>query len=1396
MSPQGSTFPTGIMLLVVLVLILVLAILLAITLHRARKKAAALPATSGNADAERPLSQRLSGKGMLLSFSRGLSYLKQRAAGRDYRYEVPWLLMLGAREAGTTTVLANAGGSAPMSREGGHTFGVPGGPEWWFYERGLVINAPGDTVRRADGRTSDQMGWFALLQLLVRRRARRPLDAVVLTISAEELLETPNAPASTDLTTRADVLCQKLSELRRAASMRLPVYVLVTKCDLVPGFSSFAGELPRELHGEIFGWSNPYPLEAAFSPDWVDECCREMHRRIVEQQMEIFVERNQLEEPDGVFLFPAQFETLHGPLRQYLAYLFHSTAYQESYYFRGIYFCGDVAAATVREAAPVSAMAMAAVSGGGPVGTAFEETSVVPAAPAITMLRESRQDRERRPIFLHDLFERKIFPESVLARPLSVIDMSRNRTVLTAQILTLAFVLVMGTGLLVKSLRFSSLKHQYLGPLFQTLADDLNKSDLRKARLGRETAAERDARLLRSSRDASNVLRSIGLFSERRLRSIFFPASWDGAADRDMQRALAKAFGTIVLDGFRVDLTLRLAGLIQATTPHTLDSPSSNGSDDTVSVGKPATLRVFDSFTNVPEYQAWGQYITGLRELEENIGRYNRIAAAGAGNSNDFQGLLKYLQLETDLPPDFDFNDPYLEEMLREATNQQFPFHNPDDQVVDDDDAVKHAHELIEGFFTTWFGPGNRLGFDVDQMTSNIDRIPSRGGDVQYQVLKDIADSISRVSEDLENPAFDWLNGDDFDLAQFPAFNQPINDLEYLTNLPFPNEINDHGKSGYRRFTTELARKSTRLTGQVLTVDQVPVQVTSSVAALQANLRILLDQVFVAREPGPVQRLDAGKAIWDRNTLLEADKLFDAYDRYTKGALRTAPPVIRDALQRVALGRLQDNALDYVGEAQNAVPPGSPEGTDTQSFTQSLDVLQRLLSGFGKFQDPAAARSFTSVLTSQAGHMLLVLQQDLNSRNLYSVRDQNFDWWEGEKPLSLAAYDVRSADDLKDYTDRQRDQVTMLAQQADPVAKFLQPRAAGLGTQEARALAFWQGTLQELKKYTDKAPGNSVQLLEDFVRTGMDKVAPDGSCQDSTRDPAGRSDYFLTRRAALRTGALARCRVLAQRAYTTQIAATFNRRLAGRFPFSTTPPQNALQEADPAGVAEFYGKFDQYGKIAADTLNQTVPAGKARDAALGFLSQITAIRPVFAAFLMSAEKNPAPAFDFVVNFRVNRNHEIEGNQIADWGLEVGQQSFQPRAKENTGHWKLGDPIRLSLRFADDSPSVPATDNNQPAMNVKGRLATYEYTGAWSLFRLLLEHKPAQGEFGGGPDPSPQTLSFYVPTTLDRTLPQRKDATTAGQVRVYLQITVVPPGGKDGVLVSLPFPAQAPDVGGN
>jgi len=50
-------------------------------------------------------------------------------------------------------------------------------------------------------------------------------------------------------------------------------------------------------------------------------------------------------------------------------------------------------------------------------------------------------------------------------------------------------------------------------------------------------------------------------------------------------------------------------------------------------------------------------------------------------------------------------------------------------------------------------------------------------------------------------------------------------------------------------------------------------------------------------------------------------------------------------------------------------------------------------------------------------------------------------------------------------------------------------------------------------------------------------------------------------------------------------------------------------------------------------------------------------------------------------FRVNRNHEMNGNQIMYWGLQVGGGVFRSADPPSTGRWTFGEPTTSAFRFS-------------------------------------------------------------------------------------------------------------------
>ena len=173
--------------------------------------------------------------------------------GRAYLYQLPWYVIIGAPGAGKTTALFNSGLTFPLAEKLGPRAvrGVGGtrNCDWWFTDSAVLIDTAGRYTTHESDRIADRQTWQAFLGLLRRSRSRRPLNGVLLAVSVGDLLEL----SAEELATHARTLRARLDELQSALHARLPVYVLLTKCDLLPGFVDWFGTLERRDREQVWG---------------------------------------------------------------------------------------------------------------------------------------------------------------------------------------------------------------------------------------------------------------------------------------------------------------------------------------------------------------------------------------------------------------------------------------------------------------------------------------------------------------------------------------------------------------------------------------------------------------------------------------------------------------------------------------------------------------------------------------------------------------------------------------------------------------------------------------------------------------------------------------------------------------------------------------------------------------------------------------------------------------------------------------------------------------------------------------------------------------------------------------------------------------------------------------
>src|SRR5262249_39020130 len=109
------------------------------------------------------------------------------------------------------------------------------------------------TTQQSD-RDVDAAAWQSFLALLKKSRPRRPINGVLVTMSVSDLLQ----QSAAERESHARALRTRVQELYQTPGLRIPVYVLVTKSDLLAGFSEFFANYGKEERAQAWGFALPY----------------------------------------------------------------------------------------------------------------------------------------------------------------------------------------------------------------------------------------------------------------------------------------------------------------------------------------------------------------------------------------------------------------------------------------------------------------------------------------------------------------------------------------------------------------------------------------------------------------------------------------------------------------------------------------------------------------------------------------------------------------------------------------------------------------------------------------------------------------------------------------------------------------------------------------------------------------------------------------------------------------------------------------------------------------------------------------------------------------------------------------------------------------------------------
>ncbi len=255
--------------------------------------------------------------------------------------ELPWYMFIGGPGSGKTTALLNAGLRFPLGDPGaGNTLQGVGGTrncDWWFTDEAVLLDTAGRYTTQESDREADAAAWLGFLDLLKRFRPGQPLNGAIVTLSAADLAHWNEE----ELGDCAAHVRERVWELYTRLGVRVPIYLMITKTDLLAGFTEFFSEFDAAARAQVWGTTfdttelaaDPRATVSRFEEEFM-----RLERRLYAALPERLQEERDLQRRASMYRFPQQFRGIGPMIASFLNTAFVTGWTSEAPLLRGVYF--------------------------------------------------------------------------------------------------------------------------------------------------------------------------------------------------------------------------------------------------------------------------------------------------------------------------------------------------------------------------------------------------------------------------------------------------------------------------------------------------------------------------------------------------------------------------------------------------------------------------------------------------------------------------------------------------------------------------------------------------------------------------------------------------------------------------------------------------------------------------------------------------------------------------------------------------------------------------------------------------------------------------------------------------------------------------------------------------
>jgi type VI secretion system protein ImpL len=268
-----------------------------------------------------------------------------KARGKAALYELPWYMIIGHPAAGKSSAIQHSGLTFPFGdKQAVQGIGGTRDCDWFFSTEGVLL----DTAGRYATQREDRGEWLEFLKLLKKYRSKAPVNGILVAISFPELVQF----RSEQFALYARQVRERINEIDDAFGIKVPIYLVFTKIDLLGGFAQFFEEMTEEERHQVWGATLSHDQGAAFdAKSVVGQQFEALYRGLVQIGTEKLANSRDGINCPALFAFPIEFNAMRDAVCKFVELLFQEDPYHTKPLLRGFYFTSALQEGTPRIAA-------------------------------------------------------------------------------------------------------------------------------------------------------------------------------------------------------------------------------------------------------------------------------------------------------------------------------------------------------------------------------------------------------------------------------------------------------------------------------------------------------------------------------------------------------------------------------------------------------------------------------------------------------------------------------------------------------------------------------------------------------------------------------------------------------------------------------------------------------------------------------------------------------------------------------------------------------------------------------------------------------------------------------------------------------------------------------------